>query len=132
MSKLPEQQLKKLIAAFGEGLPALTIELCRKYLSKYPDDDVALLYFGMSLQSLARYDEARKVLEDAMCLFPDDKLYLVYRQIGLLYQVRSNLKEAELWFKKAIENCPDEAGNYIYLGAMLAKNGRLDEAEIYH
>jgi tetratricopeptide (TPR) repeat protein len=132
MSELPEQQLEKLIAAFKEGLPALAIELSRKYLLKYPDDDVALLYFGMSLQSIARYEEARKVFEDAMCLFPDSKLYLVYRQVGLLYQDRCNLSEAELWFKRAIENCPHVAGNYIYLGAMLAKNGRLDEAEIYH
>jgi Flp pilus assembly protein TadD len=49
-----------------------------------------------------------------------------------LSQDESKLEEAENWLRKAVEARPDDATAYIYLGAMLAKNGRLEEAESWH
>src|SRR5918911_1276937 len=126
------EQFEKLAASFEQEWPALTVSLARKYLSDYPDDECALMLYGVALQTLGRYKEARQALENALCLFPENKHYLIYRQLGSLYQDMYDEAEAERWFKRAIENGPDKASNYIYLGTMLARTGKLDEAESYH
>jgi tetratricopeptide (TPR) repeat protein len=86
----------------------------------------------MALQSLARYAEARAAYERAMSVLPADEHERIYRQLGLLAQDQADIPGAEAWYRRAIEAVPTDATAYIYLGAMLAKNGRLDEAEACH
>jgi tetratricopeptide (TPR) repeat protein len=90
------------------------------------------MFFGMALQDVARYTEARSAYDRALALLPVEDHQRIYQQLGVLEQDQSNLAIAESWYRRAIEAAPDDATGYIYLGAMLAKNGRLDEAEAVH
>jgi tetratricopeptide (TPR) repeat protein len=127
-----KERFERLRIASDEGYPALTVELGKLYLAEYPDDPWALIYYGMALQDLARYAEARAAYERALVKLPTDDHDRVHRQLGLLAQDQSNIPEAEKWYRQAIEARPEDATAYVYLGAMLAKNGRLDEAEAIH
>ncbi len=49
-----------------------------------------------------------------------------------MYRYRGELDQAAQWYLKAVEDDPDEATSYIYLGAIKARQGRLTEAEEIH
>lgn len=123
---------ERLLAAHHKGQSGLTIEIAKRYVAKYPDDGTALTFFGMALQDLARYTEARSIYDRALAVVPPENQDLIYRQLGLLEQDQSNVALAESWFRRAIKARPYDATPYVYLGALLAKNGRLDEAEACH
>jgi tetratricopeptide (TPR) repeat protein len=127
-----KERFERLRLASDDGYPALTVELARLYLADYPDDQWGLIYYARALQDLARYEEARSALDRALGLMPAEDHDRVYRQFGSLAQDQSKITEAENWYRKAIEARPNDATAYIYLGAMLAKNGRLQEAEAWH
>ena len=127
-----KERFDLLRVASDQGHLALTIELAKLYLAQFPDDAWALIYFGMALQDLARYHEARSAFSTSLAVMPPENHERLFRQLGLLSQEESQFEEAEHWFRKALEARPDDATAYIYLGAMLAKNGRLEEAETWH
>jgi tetratricopeptide (TPR) repeat protein len=127
-----KERFKRLCVASDEGNTALTVELAKLYLAEFPNDAWALMYYGMALQDLARYSEARSSFERAFALLGPEESERLYRQFGLLAQDESKFSEAEEWFRRAIDARPNDATAYVYLGAMLAKNGRLEEAEAYH
>jgi Flp pilus assembly protein TadD len=49
-----------------------------------------------------------------------------------LFREKGDFAVAEQWYRAAIEHSPRDAQGYILLGAMLARLGRLDEAEQTH
>jgi tetratricopeptide (TPR) repeat protein len=127
-----KERFERLRIASDEGHPALTIELGKLYLAEFPEDPWALIYYGMALQDVARYPEAGAAYDRALTQLPSEDHERIYRRLGLLAQDQSNIPEAEQWYRQAIDARPEDATAYIYLGAMLAKNGRLDEAEALH
>jgi tetratricopeptide (TPR) repeat protein len=118
-----------MIAAFKGDLPAVTAELARLYLAAEPDDRSALLIFGDALTSLARYAEARASYERALELSSLEQRLAPLRQLGHLYEARGEFHEAERYFREAIAAAPTDASAYVYLGALLTRSGRLEEAE---
>jgi tetratricopeptide (TPR) repeat protein len=127
-----KEQFERFRVACDEGHPALAVELGKLYLARYPDDAWALIYFGMALQSIARYKDSQGAYDRAIALLPVEHHHRIYRQFGLLAQDQGDIEGAEGWYRRAILALPTDATAYIYLGAMLAKNGRLDEAEVCH
>jgi tetratricopeptide (TPR) repeat protein len=127
-----KEQFDRFRVACDEGHPALAVELGKLYLAKYPEDAWALIYFGMALQSIARYGDALAAYDRALLLLPAEEHQRIYRQFGLLAQDQADIEAAEGWYRRAIQALPTDATACIYLGAMLAKNGRLDEAEACH
>jgi len=120
---------ERLRAAYEAGEPALTIELGKLYLARDPEDFGALMWYGMALEDVARYAEARATYDRALAIAEFSARVLVQRQLGHLHENRSEVAEAEAWYLKAIEGAPDAAQGYVYLGGLLAKNGRLEDAE---
>jgi tetratricopeptide (TPR) repeat protein len=53
-------------------------------------------------------------------------------QLGHLFHAAGNDSAAEDWYQKAIDAEPQDATWHIFLGGMLAKLGRLHEAEKVH
>ena len=52
--------------------------------------------------------------------------------MGHLYREKGNLRAAERWYRKAIEFNREAGGSWVFLGAVLAKQGRFSEAKRCH
>ena len=122
-------QLQQLMDAFERDLPALTIELGRLYLAEFPDESFALTMIGQAYSSVARYEDARSSYEQALAICAPERRARVLSLLGDLHQAQADIAAAELAYRRASEESPDDASAFIYLGAMLAKLGRLAEGE---
>lgn len=123
------RRLKRL----GDGdYPALTIRYGRRFLLDYPDVGIAWLYVGISLCSLARYEEAEQAYSKALEHCPADKRHIPLGQMGHLFRQAGDYDQAADWYRRAIEVLSDDATYWIFLGCMLAKQGRLHDAEETH
>ena len=116
----------------AEGLPAFQLILSRELTSKHRDYLPGLLYYANALVALGRYGEAREVLTKAMQHPRQDKMYSLFQQMGNMCEEMGDLGSSVQWFVKAIDLRPDDADGYIGAGAILARQGRLEEAEQYH
>jgi tetratricopeptide (TPR) repeat protein len=94
-----KEQFERFRVACDNGHPALAVELGKLYLARYPDDAWALIYFGMALQSIARYGESRAAYDRAMALLPAEDHHRIYRQLGLLSEDQADIEEAEGWYR---------------------------------
>lgn len=103
----------------------------RRYLARYPDHGYAWYLLGAALRALARYDEAEEALTNALRLCPEKRRILL-SQMGHLDEQRGEFDRAADRFREAIEAEPHHAAGYIFLGAILARQGRLHEAEEVH
>jgi len=115
-----------------QDMVCCTQTLARRYLADFPDHGPAWLWYGASLYAVARYTEALTALRRAARLCPPAKLHFVQWHFGHLYQQRGHFRRAEAWFRRAITSCPSDATSYIYLGGLLALEGRLPESEALH
>ncbi len=124
-----ETRWNRLRAAHRSGLPALTIARARQLLDRHPDCGPAWKLLGSALIELARYDEAKAAIRRALGLCPAEKLWIPLAEMGHLSKATGDLGGAAIWYRRAIDAAPEEAGAWIYLGGVLAQAGRLDEAE---
>jgi tetratricopeptide (TPR) repeat protein len=122
----------RLRAAHKADLPALTVVQARQFLSNYPDCGPAWKILGSALIDLACHADAEQALKRALSLCPPEKFWIPLSEMGHLYKARGEYKSAAAWYRQAIEAVPEEAGDYIYLGGVLAKGGLLKEAEAAH
>src|SRR3954447_213833 len=93
------------------------------------DQGVFLLHYNRGREAFqeARYAEARRELENAQRLRPDDADVL--NLLGLVYFKTNAFPEAEVIYRRlAIEN-PNVFILHSNLGLILFKQGKLDEAE---
>jgi len=123
---------RTMFNAWQEGESAYALELSRELLRQFPDYYIGLLLQGVMLYELARYDEAERILRRALQLVPDQSRDHVYTHLGHLCRDRGDYEEAEQYYHKALLLAPDKAGRHIFLGALLAKKGDFDNAEIVH
>lgn len=125
-------QFREIKRYDARDMVCCTIELSRRYLAAHPDHGVVWLYYADSLYAVARYPEALTALRRGLRLCPPKKLHLVYCRFGHLHRQRGALRLAERWYRRAIESSPSDATYRIFLGAVLARAGRLQEAEAVH
>jgi tetratricopeptide (TPR) repeat protein len=130
--EMRQARFRRVRAASDANLPALTILRGRRYLARYPDHGYAWYLLATALIGLARYDEAEKALSNALRFCPEEKRQMPLCLIGGLHKNRGDYEAAAEWFKKAIECAPIDTQGYIYLGGVLALQGRLREAEEVH
>ena len=126
MPKNLEQPLKK---AFNEDCVATTIVLARRVLADNPTDSLTLNRLGNVLSSVSRFTEAEIVLRDALEHSPENRKHVALANLGLLFELQGQYDTAANWFRKTIDRKPDDATGYIFLGATLARAGKLFEAE---
>ena len=110
---------------------ATCVTLSKIWLSQHPDDIWVVHMLAESLYQMARYEESLQVYNEALVRFPDHQ-WGIFNQIGHLYRYRGDLDLAASWYERAIEDDDDEASSYIFLGAVRARQGKLDEAESIH
>lgn len=112
--------------------PASTIRYAQRYVTDYPDHGPGWLQLGIALVELARYEEAERALGKALELCPPGKRQIPLGHLGHLFKLAGDYDQAAAWFRKAVEADPGDATYHIYLGALLARQGRLHEAEDVH
>jgi tetratricopeptide (TPR) repeat protein len=109
--------------------PALTILYGRRYLADHPDHGLAWLLVGKALVDLSRYEEGEQAFAKALESCPPDRRQYPLAQMGHLFRNSGDYDQAAEWYRRAIEADPVDAGYHIYLGIVLAKQGRLPQAE---
>jgi Flp pilus assembly protein TadD len=89
----------------------------------------AYMLAGATLLDLNEFDQARHNLETALQLSP--KLPGLHTMVGMARDKTGDQKEAEPAFREAVKENPDDFQANLYLGALLYKQRRLDEARGY-
>src|SRR5947209_11525770 len=125
-------QFREIKRFDAQDMVCSTVELARLYLAAHPKHGVVWLYYADSLYAMARYTESLAALRRAVRLCPPNKLHLVYSRFGHLYRQRGAFRLAEHWYRRAVDSSPSDATCLIFLGALLALAGRLEEAEAAH
>ena len=115
-------------ASRAEHLAAMVV-LARKLLEIDPQDGITWLYLGSALCALANYDEAELALQNALKYSKNSIHYIAYHHMGQACERRGDYEAAVRRYRMAIDLRPHDAGEYIFLGAILATQGRLAEAE---
>jgi protein O-GlcNAc transferase len=123
---------EQLLEAYGRDEPALTIELAQLCLAEELGDRSVFLMYGDALGRVARYPEALDAYHKALDLSSTTERTTVVRQLARLHDQWGKYAEAERCYRDVISDRPDHTSAYIYLGAMLARLGRLPEAEEIH
>ena len=129
MDSLLQERWEDLIAI--DGLIAVEIELCGRFVRDFPNFAPAWLKYGAALMKVFRLDEAEQSLHRALNLLPRKRRYPECL-MGHIFRHRADIATAEQWYRQAIATDPDHTDGYVYLGAMLARVGRLVEAEEIH
>ncbi|HXH42176.1 MAG TPA: tetratricopeptide repeat protein [Thermoanaerobaculia bacterium] len=95
------------------------------------DQGVFLLHYNRGREAFqeARYAEARRELENAQRLRPDDADVL--NLLGLVYFKTNAFPEAEVIYRRLAHENPNVFILHSNLGLILFKQGKLDESEQY-
>jgi tetratricopeptide (TPR) repeat protein len=130
MAKLSRQERFRRLQQLSHGpFPALTILEARRFLREWPTNGPAWLLLGIALIELARYEEAEQSLAKALEFVPTEKRRIPLWHMGHLFLNCGDYDQAVQWYRKAIQASPGDATGYIFLGALLARQGRLHDAE---
>jgi len=127
-----ERKWRQVKAADRAGAPAATIVLARELVALAPDLGPAWNLLGRTLVSLARYREGEAALRRAIALCPPERSRIPLAEMGHSYEGQGRCRLAARWYQRAIDADPDHAGSRIHLGGVLARMGRLHEAEVVH
>lgn len=131
MDRQRRQLWARMMKAWKQDKPTCLHYYAREYVSRYPKDMYGWMVLADVLAKFAFYDDAYRALRTSMRLCAKDKRYLVYEQLGHLYNEKCQLRLAEKWYGRAVAVRPRQ-NNLIYLAACLAKMGRHDEAIAMH
>lgn len=117
----------------GDGV-ALVFELATNYTQRYPENYWGWVVLSDALSDMARYSEAERALRQAQQVAPKDRRVVVYAHWGHLCKKKCELKRAERWYRRALKEkkSKNTMRCLIYLGAVLARQGRFTEAEECH
>ena len=122
-------QLRARLYRTPDGCVATRRDLALEYTGRCPRDVSAWASLASALIDLGLYSKARVALRRLQGLGRDEDLYLVRVRWGGYYDAIGDLKSAERWYRKAAEAA---TAALVFLGGVLARQGRLDEAKRYH
>jgi tetratricopeptide (TPR) repeat protein/uncharacterized protein (AIM24 family) len=95
------------------------------------DQGVFLLHYNRGREAFqeARYAEARRELENAQKMRPEDSDVL--NLLGLVYFKTNSFPEAEVIYRRLTRENPNVFILHSNLGLILFKQGKLDDAEVF-
>ena len=128
---ISKENWKQICLADDRGQTAVVVELCKKYLRKFPNDGFAWVWYGMAQTKLLRYAEAEKAILRAIKFCPKKGLSVAYVQMGEIYKGKGDFKKAAFWYRKALKQKPQDATYHIYLGDNAFKHGLFKQAKNY-
>lgn len=130
MDSVPRaSRLKRLERLARRPLTALTIRTARAFLRDYPDDEDGWMILGRALAEADRYEEAEQAFAKAIEFCPAHRRSLPYAAMGHMFEYSGNLTEAARWYGRAIQAATHNANYHNCMGWLLARQGRLHDAE---
>lgn len=123
------RQYAELKAASEDELSATCFHLANRFLESNPKHAGALYHLATHLVNMARYAEAEAAFLQILEICSDDERFMIYTELGHLHRQRLAPQLAEEWYRRAIEAAPSIQAGHVFLGALFAIQGRLDEAE---
>ena len=124
------QKWRRLLSVYRKGA-ASQIERANHYVAEFPDSYMGWVVLANGLAAVARYREAKAALKRADRVVGVGRRWYLALKWGELYREMSNLREAEKWYRKALALRPSTT-THIYLGGVLARQGRFAEALRHH
>jgi tetratricopeptide (TPR) repeat protein len=118
---------KRLLRLWALGPASGTIG-AMKFITAHGRDYWAWLIYAECKWSMAQDARARWALRRAAWVAPDRFRHRLPEYWGKYYSERGDLPKAELWFRRALRAVPSTQ-YYVLLGKVLAKQGRVKEAE---
>jgi tetratricopeptide (TPR) repeat protein len=112
-----------------EGSIAGYLDAAQQLAEDFPKRSLSWLELGMALTQVARYDEGLKALNRSIRLMKPKYRAIPYAQKGNLFKAKGKYRSAEQWYRRAIEIEPRNADWWAFLGSVLARQGRLNEAK---
>jgi tetratricopeptide (TPR) repeat protein len=83
----------------------------------------------MALSDADRYEEAEQAFAKAIEFSAPERRSDVYAQMGHTFLHSGNMAEAAAWYGKAVKAAPHDATCHNFMGCLLARQGRLHDAE---
>lgn len=100
------------------------------YLEKYPDDSYGLFQQGVILRTMGYLEDAEPVFQKIIELELDSKYSALY-QLGVLYCMKKDWKQAEYYYRMNIESSPyPEIYSRIELSFIETIKGNIKNAEL--
>ncbi|MFT5303854.1 MAG: tetratricopeptide (TPR) repeat protein [Mariniblastus sp.] len=122
-------EAQAIVSALDAGHLTTTVALVESFLVNHPESQRAWLDLGQSLAQLARYDEAETAFKKVIELAGETASGAVYGEIGNIYRAKSEIATAIQWYQKQIDTDPADATGLLYLGNVLMRQGKFEEAK---
>jgi Tfp pilus assembly protein PilF len=119
--------LAELLVA--ENLPAEAIPHFERLRQKQPRNRKVLLGLAHCRRLLGEPEEAGKLLDALLQIFPEDASALAER--GRIYLDKRQPAQAERWFRMAVNRAPYDRDSVYALYLCLQQSGKAQEAEEY-
>ena len=126
-----KESFNQILLADDRGQTAVVVELCKRHLRKFPKHGPAWLYYGMAQIDLARYAAAQKAILRAIALCPQKKLHIAYLRMGHLFNSQGDFQQAVFWYRRAVNQKPQDATYHIFLADNFFKRGLLKQAQTH-
>jgi tetratricopeptide (TPR) repeat protein len=130
-SKSEAELWDRLMAAWNADKPACHFELATQYTKTYPKKTWGWLALADVFSRTGRYAEAQQALRRAQRLATPEWLSDVYVEWGHFYDHKCAPRLAEKWYRRALAKRVT-MHRFVFLGAALARQGRLAEAKQCH
>jgi tetratricopeptide (TPR) repeat protein len=120
---------------WNECQPSHNVVIAREYLAEFPENERVWLMVAKELKRVHRYSEAREAIDTAMQLREnrgEPPWLWALTGMGDVFRKRGDFEESHRWYGRAIISGPDDAGPWIFRGALLAVWGRFEESKLCH
>jgi tetratricopeptide (TPR) repeat protein len=122
-----EREIGRLFYALqAKGDKEALVEEFERLVHLQPTNSTAFFYLGYALQVAKRFEDAISAYTEAQKLGYTDKWLM--NNIGSVHWHAGNYTFATEWFQKAVEQTPDWAQAYYFLGRSLNNLGNSGEA----
>ena len=123
------RRLRAGLFRIPEESPATLREIALEYTRECPRDAAGWAFLATALIELRLYTKARTALRRLDRVAPGRLAYPVCVRWAAYYDAIGDLKRSEGWYRRAVAAAP---AALVFLGALLAKQGRLAEAKRCH
>jgi Tfp pilus assembly protein PilF len=129
MAKKLPPEVQAILSASDAGLFATAADLLQQFLQANPDSVRGWIDLGHAMTQVCRFEAAEKAYQTAIGLAgADGPVEAIYGEMGHLCRTQGNFEAAQQWYRKQIDQAPDDAIGYLFLGNLQLSSGNRPQA----